>query len=1237
MKKIFLSASVFASLLFAASCQQENLEPVSDSGNTVTYTVQVPETMKTKAIGDNIDGTYQLTYEVYRASEVETDAQPFYEGTEAFTGNTATVSLQFVKDQDYVVLFWANTTESADLYNTTDLRKVSINNSWTANDVNAAAFAGIDNVSDCVSASKGNVSLVRPVSQINIATSNESLAIKGNDITLVSSSATVKGLSPVYNVYNKEVSGNDIDIAYSTINVPREEFGTVNGTTYTYVAMNYVGFAVETGTTVDVEFAFDITENNNTVNIKHSVPNVPIKPNYRTNILGNLISEEHSYTVTLDTEWTDVNGGNMEFVTDGLVKNLDGAYEVSTEKGLAYAMNELFAKGGDFYLTKAEYDMTDYAVTAPVIPEGVQLNIYGETPVVTRASATTAGITITGIDMIIGTIENGATVYISGVHLTDAGAALVDTNNGTLVVSDSSAEKIVANGEEPVDANNVTSVEMLNAALATDVKEINITGDFEASEAIMIGRSVVINGNDHKITSSATRVFRVNANEVEVVINDLDVVSTAVRVETNDVRGISIDANLSNISLTLNDCSVDFTDASANDWAYAVNVSGNGTGHKLTVNGGAYEGANVINVNGANNTVTVKGAVLNSTYPEIEAYFGACIWVLQEQGSSVYAEGNTFNAYNAKALSLGTGTALEEKNNVDNTMFYYNGGKCYYVSSAEKLQYAVDNVKKSSVIRLYNDIEGDVTILQKEGIDIVIDGEGLKYDGTITIDGNNRNAGTETLTIKNIHFETETPRQFVSAPGSLNGKNERYSHNITVEDCSFYTPSYNEDISAIGTQKTYHFAVKGCSAENMHSLLQVQSCDNDVTVENVTVTNCKNGISFGNTAYATLKGAEINAKAYGVRGDGKDNRGKLVIENATITAKQPVIVRKMTTKYSVDFVGDNTLTATEGYQVIFTNGDDEAEYVKPTGTFTVTGADNFKMYPQKPVAKIGDTEYGDIDAAIAKWSANSTLTLLDNVTLTDVITLKSTEHHILNLSTYTMTAAEGKNAIEIKACGTGDAERSAITIKADANNPGGINAGSKSVIYYDYSKGEATGNDRPIIKIEGGVFGGATSTFGTNAGIYAKGSAARKCATINISGGEFNCSIYGPSKSKVLISGGVFHKSVSSQGDQTAYRLISGGRFKTLGFMTADSNNTKFWIGTSMNNSNVGVYVDDENYLVVGGPVITDFGDKFAAKATNATKWSSYLQYSSAATNGLYYTNAQAAISKHGEANVVRK
>lgn len=287
-----------------------------------------------------------------------------------------------------------------------------------------------------------------------------------------------------------------------------------------------------------------------------------------------------------------------------------------------------------------------------------------------------------------------------------------------------------------------------------------------------------------------------------------------------------------------------------------------------------------------------------------------------------------------------------------------------------------------------------------------------------------------------------------------------------------------------------------------------------------------------------------------------------------------------------------------------------------------------QMNPLAAVAKVGNTEYATIDEAIANWTNGTILTLLADVTLTEVIKLKSTEHHILNLDTYTLTAAAGQNAIEIVACGTGDSERTAITINADPTSPGGIDANNKSVIYYKYADGGISGNDRPIIKITGGVFDGSTSSG--SAGIFTIGKAARQCATLNISGGIFNCSINGQNKSKMIISGGVFNNSVGSQGDQTCYRMITGGKFSSFGFMTADDNCTKFWIGTDTNNRtnyNVGVHVNDAGYLVVGGPVITEAGDKFEV-STNYSIWSRYLKYSSAKEHGLYWTSLETAMTK---------
>ncbi len=272
------------------------------------------------------------------------------------------------------------------------------------------------------------------------------------------------------------------------------------------------------------------------------------------------------------------------------------------------------------------------------------------------------------------------------------------------------------------------------------------------------------------------------------------------------------------------------------------------------------------------------------------------------------------------------------------------------------------------------------------------------------------------------------------------------------------------------------------------------------------------------------------------------------------------------------------------------------------------------------VAKVGDTGYATIDEAIAAWTNNTTLTLLADVTLSDVIKLKSTEHHTLDLGTYTMTAASGKNAIEITCEGRSSASY-AITVNADAENPGGITATGKACIYY--SKSGST-KDRPIFRIYNGVFNGSYS-------INSKSNGNTNCPQVWIYGGTFNGNV-NLTKNMLRVFGGTFNGWINCTGDSSAYREISGGRFKSWQFMTADAD-SKFWVGTSKADYNVGCYVDDEGYLVVGGDIVTEAGDKFEASSANYSGWSSYLKYSSAATNSLYYTSVEEALADNNKTN----
>lgn len=273
-----------------------------------------------------------------------------------------------------------------------------------------------------------------------------------------------------------------------------------------------------------------------------------------------------------------------------------------------------------------------------------------------------------------------------------------------------------------------------------------------------------------------------------------------------------------------------------------------------------------------------------------------------------------------------------------------------------QLQAALDAATDPGDYAFYigGDIVGDVMITQREGVNIVIDGSkypaegGPKFDGTITINGNARSTGAETLTFKNLKFETKTAKTFIDAPTKIDNK-YNYSHNVTVENCSFAAEAYNEEVVGIKLLTTYNAVIRNCSAKNIHSLAQFQSVDNATVIENVTVENCKNGISLGNMASATITGAKISAKGYGIRLDGEKSREVgVTITDSEISAYIPVNVRKMNNddcKATVNLQGENTLAGAT-YEVAFCSNEYEEGVapVSPKGTFTLDGAEKYDVY-----------------------------------------------------------------------------------------------------------------------------------------------------------------------------------------------------------------------------------------------------------------------------------------------------
>ena len=311
MKKILFFATALAGLFLAGSCQRENLEP---AGNTVTYTVQLADAVGTKALGDEINQVDELVYEVWRTEGREITAfnaekdNLLYHRTADVDNGVATIELEFVNDQNFTVLFWAHTAGN-NVYNVEHLTNVTIESPDVANNPDAQAFVGRDFVKDCVSDKGGKVTLTRPVAQLNIGTTYASLDAfnPGNeaDVTITGSSVEVTGLATSYNIATLsagEASTEEYKYNYDdSCPLPTDPLN-VNGTNYKYVAMNYVGFPANDGSNVTVTYVINTSEGN-IDNEDARIENVPVKANYRTNIIGNLITSKTDYIVTLDNTW----------------------------------------------------------------------------------------------------------------------------------------------------------------------------------------------------------------------------------------------------------------------------------------------------------------------------------------------------------------------------------------------------------------------------------------------------------------------------------------------------------------------------------------------------------------------------------------------------------------------------------------------------------------------------------------------------------------------------------------------------------------------------------------------------------------------------------------------------------------------------------------------------------------------------------------------------------------------
>ena len=311
MKRLFSFVVVAVAAFALASCAKSEREGAQEA--TMTLSVSIPDGVGTKAYGDGMFAEKTIVIGVFDEDGNEKFRKADVWGAEEFTKE---IKVRFVMGKSYQMVIFAQYGAAYGAPETMSLREITLD--YTASNMENldAFYAHVPTFTVKQDFSK-TVVLKRPFAQINFATTVNDLDESiGEGYLGLSDKAvvTVKNLANTLNLFTGETAyvdeNNKSEAQGKSVTIPETAFPKVDGkypqievdgVKYEVISMNNVLVAdagCEDGkTTVDL-----------TLQVGDLVINVPsayLKRNYRTNVIGELLTAEGSFNVTVDPIFTD--------------------------------------------------------------------------------------------------------------------------------------------------------------------------------------------------------------------------------------------------------------------------------------------------------------------------------------------------------------------------------------------------------------------------------------------------------------------------------------------------------------------------------------------------------------------------------------------------------------------------------------------------------------------------------------------------------------------------------------------------------------------------------------------------------------------------------------------------------------------------------------------------------------------------------------------------------------------
>ena len=280
--------------LLAVSCNKEQVAEVPD-GQTVdvTFTAALPGEMATKAIGDG-QTAKTLHVSVYENDDAKTKLD--LDKTATFTDLKTQVTFSLVKGKTYNFVFWAQAAEGAP-YDVTDLKNIKISYEGAeANDEKRDAFYATRKELKVNGALTETIKLYRPFAQVNFGTADYDAAVAAG-VEPVKSVFTATDVATVFDTFEAEGKEAKDVVTFTESALPGETLVTKAGD-YKWMTMNYIlPMGKQDAKHISNVTAEFIPETG--ITVKASSPQTPVQNNYRTNILGNLLTSQVIFNIEI--------------------------------------------------------------------------------------------------------------------------------------------------------------------------------------------------------------------------------------------------------------------------------------------------------------------------------------------------------------------------------------------------------------------------------------------------------------------------------------------------------------------------------------------------------------------------------------------------------------------------------------------------------------------------------------------------------------------------------------------------------------------------------------------------------------------------------------------------------------------------------------------------------------------------------------------------------------------------